>query len=385
MTKTLTPLPQHRKLVEWLQKEEHEVWQWFADKENSTSNADEVRLSLLRDTYRMDPEAPPEVFKEIKAACTALELDVEVFAYQAENPTGPNAAVCYLPNEAHVVFFGPIISLLSSDELRALLGHELAHHFLWRIDAGVYHLADRILHAAASHSNAEPSHGQSARVWRLATELFADRGAFLASGSLEAAIGALVKTSTGIAQLSAKSYIAQAAEVFSKSKPKTDQLTHPENFVRTRALQLWVLEDESFESTIERMLNPEEGLDDLTLVQQQELAALTRRFLAHLLAPAWFQTEAVLAHARLFFNALKPQEDASIMAEMENRPLAQREYLGNLMLDFCAVAPDLHELPITRCLALARDVNCLTSFEKLLSKELKLKAKDMKKFKEALA
>jgi hypothetical protein len=385
MPATLSPLTQHRSLTEWLRGEEKEVWRWFADKEKTATDAEQVRLSLLRDTYCLDAEAHPEVFREIAAACEALGIQAQVFAYQAQDSTAPNAAVCHLPGEAHVIFSGPILSLLSADELRGVIGHELAHHHLWQMDDGAFYLADRILHSAASHPGAEPAHAQSARVWRLATELFADRGAYLATNSLETAVAGLVKTTTGLAQVSAKSYLAQAEEIFSKSKPKTDQLTHPETFIRARALQLWVEEDESLEETIAKMLDFDEGLDDLTVVQQAELAALTRRFLAHLLEPTWFQTEAVLAHARLFFREFKPAADAAILTELAERPASHREFFAQLMLDFCAVDPDLDDAPIERCLEFARDLECLGAFEKLLTKELKLKAKVLKKLKEALA
>lgn len=385
MPAILSPLPQHRSLAEWLRGEEKEVWRWFAEKEKTATDAEQVRLSLLRDTYRLDAEAHPEVFREIEAACVALGIQAKVFAYQAQDSTVPNAAVCHLPGEAHVIFSGPILSLLSADELRGVIGHELAHHHLWQMDDGAFFLADRILHSAASHPGAEPAHAQSARVWRLATELFADRGAFLATNSLETAVAGLVKTTTGLAQVSAKSYLAQAEEIFSKTKPKTDQLTHPETFIRARALQLWVEEDESLDETIAKMLDFDEGLDDLTLVQQSELAELTRRFLAHLLEPTWFQTEAVLAHARLFFRDFKPAADATIITELAERPASHREYFAQLMLDFCAVDPDLDDAAIERCLEFARDLECLGVFEKLLTKELKVKAKDLKKLKEAMA
>ena len=385
MPAALAPLPQHRSLADWLRREEKEVWNWFADKERSATDAGQVRLSLLRDTYRMDAEAPPEVFREIAAACAALGIEAQVFAYQAQNDTQPNAAVCHLPGEAHVIFSGSILSLLSADELRGVIGHELAHHHLWQIEDGAYYLADRILHSSASHPAAEPAHAQSARVWRLATELFADRGAFIAAGSLETAVAGLVKTTTGLAQVSAKSYLAQAEEIFSKSKPKTDQLTHPETFIRARALQLWSENNADLDDTIARMLDFDEGIDDLTLVQQHELTTLTRRFLAHLLEPSWFQTEAVLAHARLFFREFKPAADAGIITELSSRPASHREYIAQLMLDFCAVDPDLDDSPIARCLEFARDLECLGTFEKPLTKHLKLKAKDLKRIKEAMA
>jgi hypothetical protein len=384
MPHALTPLAQHHALTDWLRAEEKEVWRWFADKERAATDAEQVRLSLLRDTYRLEAEAHPEVFREIGAACAALGITASVHAYQAQNETAPNAAVCHLPGEAHVIFSGPILSLLSADELRGVIGHELAHHQLWQMQSGDFCLADRILHSAANHPGAKPAHTQSARVWRLATELFADRGAYLAAGSLELAVAGLVKVRTGLAQVSAKSYLAQAEELFSKSKPKTDQLTHPEPFIRARALQLWATEDKALDETIARMLDFEEGLDDLTLVQQSELAVLTRRFLGHLMSPAWYQTEAVLAHARLFFPGFTAGADPSILKELRERPVSHREYFTQLMLDFCAVDRDLNDAPLSRCLEFARDLECLGSFEKLLTKELKVKAKELKKLKEAL-
>lgn len=384
MPQPLTPLSQHHALTGWLRTEERAVWDWFSNKERLVADEEQVRLSLLRDTYRMDADGHPEVFREIEAACEALGLEAAVHAYQAQGGSQPNASVCYLPGEAHLIFEGPILALLSPEELRAIIGHELAHHFLWQMDGGALLLADRILDASAAHPDAHPAHLQSARVWRLTTELFADRGAFLATGSLETAVSALVKTTTGLSQISAKSYLTQASEIFSKSRPKTNQLSHPETFIRARALQLWVEEDPSLEEAIAAMLDFDEGLDGLTLVQQAGLGDLTRRFLGHLLHPEWLQSDAILAHARLFFRDFSPapSADATLGAELAELPATTREYLCQVMLDFCAVDADLHDQPIIRCLELAREMECLGAFEKLLTKELKVKARDLKKLKE---
>ncbi len=384
MPHTLTPLSQHHALAGWLRREEREVWDWFSNTERRAEDDEQVRLSLLRDTYRMDADGHPEVFREIEAARIALGLEAAVHVYQAQGGAHANASVCYLPGEAHLIFEGPILALLSAEELRAIIGHELAHHFLWQMDGGDFLLADRILDAAAAHPAAHPAHLQSARVWRLTTELFADRGAYLASGSLETAVGALVKTTTGLSQISAKSYLAQAAEVFSKSRPRMNQLSHPETFIRARALQLWVEEDPSLEEAIATMLDFDEGLDGMTLLQQAGLGELTRRFLADLLQPDWFQSDAVLAHARLFFRDFSPapSADSTLGAELAELPAGKREYFCHVMLDFCAVDADLHDQPIIRCLELARGMECLGVFEKLLAKELKVKSRDLKKLKE---
>lgn len=385
MPAILEPLPQHHSFTEWLRREEKEVWRWFENLEKSGTDAEGVRLSLLRDTYRLDQESHPEIFREIEAACAALRIQAEVFAYQAQHSSEPNAEICHLPGEAHVIFHGPILSLLSTEELRAVIGHELAHHHLWQMEEGRYYLADRILQSAASHPAAEPAHAQSARVWRLATELFADRGAYLATESIEATVACLVKISTGLSHVSAKSYLSQAEEIFSKSNPRTEGLTHPETFIRARALQLWVEGDDSLGDAIDRLLDSDGSLDALTLLQQAEMSELTRRFLGHVLEPVWFQSDAVMAHARQFFREIKPATDPAIIAELASRPVHHREYFTQLMLDFCAVDPDRDDPPLLRCLQIARDLECLGAFEKLLTRELKIKAKELKKLKEALA
>lgn len=385
MSRILTPLPQHRALVDWLKTRESEVWKWHSDAERLTQDAEEVRLSLLRDTYRMDAAGHPELFEEIAAAQQALGLSlITVHAYQAQGQSTPNAAICYLPGEAHLIFSGPILTLLSAAELRAVIGHELAHHLLWQMDDGAFYLADRILHQSAAHPHAEPSHGQSARLWSLATELFADRGAFLATGCLETAVASLVKACTGLAQVSGRSYLTQAEEIFSKSKPKTEQLTHPETFMRARALQLWVEESEDLDAAVARMLVDDEGLEEMDLIQQVRLTELTQRFLKQHLSPAWFRSEAVLAHARLYFPDFTPGDasDDGLSGELDALSKPRREFLCNVLLDFCAVDPDLDELPVAAAIERARDLECLSHFEKLAAKELKLKAKDLKRLKE---
>lgn len=388
MPLALEPLPQHRALVNWIRTREPEVWAWHSDAERLSQDAEEVRLSLLRDSYRMDAEGHPELFAEIAAAQAALGLEgIKVHAYQAQGQGGANAGICYLPGEAHLIFSGPILTLLSQAELRAVIGHELAHYLLWQMEDGAYYLADRILHQAAAHPQAESSHGQSARLWSLATELFADRGSYQAAGCLDTAVASLVKTCTGLSQVSGKSYLGQAEEIFSKSKPKTDQLTHPETYMRAFALKLWVQEEAGLDAAVARMLEESDGLDDLDLIQQANLAILTRRFLEDHLQPTWFRSDAALAHAKLFFPDFAPRDavDESLLPDLLELSKARREYLCHVMLDFCAVDPELEDLPLAAAIERARAMECLGHFEKIAAKELKVKAKDLKRLKEQAA
>ena len=138
------------------------------------------------------------------------------------------------------------------------------------------------------------------------------------------------------------------------------------------------------EAAVSRMLEESDGLDDLDLLQQAKLATLTRRFLEDHLRPAWFRSEAALAHAKLFLPDFAPREEAdeTLLVDLLDLSKARREYLCQVMLDFCAVDPELDEMPLAAAIERAREMECLGYFEKIAAKELKVKAKDLKRLKE---
>ena len=89
-----------------------------------------------------------------------------------------------MPDKAVLVLTGGTLNLLDADELCAVAGHELAHHVLWTAEGGRYLAAARLLDAAESDARTPSEYLETARRFRLATELYADRGAVLACGSL---------------------------------------------------------------------------------------------------------------------------------------------------------------------------------------------------------
>src|SRR5207248_1639578 len=116
----------------------------------------------------------------------------------------------------------------------------------------------------------------------------------------------------GLLEVNAESYLRQAEEIFSKSQVKADQLTHPEPYIRARALQLFADQGENANQEIERLLEGPAALNQLDLLGQQKVACNTQRLLNHFLASRWFQTEPVLAHARMFFSEFTPNGDAGL-------------------------------------------------------------------------
>ncbi len=382
--KPLEPLPYHRAVVDYLKTREPELWGWFASTQAQSDHADALRGDLLKSTYRLDAAAHPELYAHAREACARLALDLPVTLYQSTAQTGElNAAIFYLPGEAHIVLCGPLLTLLDGVETQSVLGHELAHHHLWTREDGDFLVADRLIVAQASDPRADASHLQTARRYRLYTEVFADRGALRSTGDLTATVGALVKVQTGLATASGASYLRQADEIFARADARTAEVSHPEAFIRARALRLWSEDDPDLDASVVAMLEGPAALDELDLTGQARLSELTRRWLGQLLRPLWFQTPAVLAHARAFFDDFQPatEPDETLPADLRSNDPKTREYLSFLLLDFAVADRELEDLPLALAWEWSRRLEIDAIFDKLVTKELKLKAREWNKLK----
>ena len=384
----LTPTAYHREVRDYLRENERDLWAWFATEQRKENYAEELRDSLLKSTYRLSSADHPDLYQQLTTALGALGLEIPVTLYQAQTgPAQPNATLFHLPSEAHIVLSGPIVSLLAPVEWVAVFGHELAHRLLWQVDDGDYLIADRILEATANDPRARSAHVETARRYRLHTEIFADRGALRAAGDLPQTVSALVKISTGLSVSRGESYLTQAAEIFAKGEVRTAALSHPEMFMRTHALALWAEGNDSADTALRPMIAGEISADNLDLLDQRRLSELTRRFLAQLLRPAWFRSDAVLAQARLYFADFVPGEsdDGSLLADLTAQRELLSSYFAYVLLDFVNVDPDLDQLPLASTLRWAEDLRILPGFEKLLSKDLGIKGRDLVKLKPKLA
>jgi Zn-dependent protease with chaperone function len=389
----LQPLPYHCALRNYLNAHERELWKWMSSTQAKLNYTENLRLELLKSTYRLDPGNHEALYRSVEEARARLGLAIPVTAYQSQHTPTPNAALYYIPGEGHIVFSGPLMSLLSPAELTAVIGHELAHYLLWQHDNGDYLIADRLLQTVLHDGRAAPSHVQSARWFQLYTEIYCDRGALLAAGDANAAISGLVKLETGIPEVSAASYLKQADEIFQNSKVSTEQLTHPEAFIRARALALWVEKRDNATPDIAAMVEGSPCLDDYDLLRQAKLTADTRVTLEKLLAPKWFQTDPVLGHAKMFFADFKPRQEGAGSFETDADDLAARaaddkqlrNYLCYLLLDFVVADPELNDTPLAAALQFSNRLGIESDFERVASKDLKLKARDLARIKKEAA
>jgi len=380
----LEPLLYHRELRDYLKSQERELWNWFSSAKAKAEYAEKLRLELLKTTYRLDRAGHGELYQTVDEAKARLQLDIPVTLYQAQNNPNLNAALFHMPREGHVVFSGPVFSLLNAEELKSVIGHELAHYHLWERDEGEFHIADRLIHAVANDPRAASSHEQSARRYQLYTEIFADRGSLVVSGDVKPVIASLVKLETGMSQVNAESYLKQAEEIFASGQVATEGVSHPEAFIRARAVSLWRERGAGAMDQIEQMIEGAATLEDLDVLGQKRLTARTRRLVEGLLQPRWFQTASTLGHAKLYFGDFRPVNgtDAAPCEGLKASESKLREYFCSVLLDFVRADPELEEAPLAAALEFSKRMDLEETFEKFATRDLKMKPRDIRRVKE---
>ncbi len=375
----LEPLAYHRAVVSHLTDHEPEIWRWATSQEAQREQAAEMRSLLLRQTYRLDPEAHPEVYEDCRTVLAALAIDAPVTVYQANDGT-MNAALWFMPGEIHLVLYGPVLEKLSRAERVALLGHEVAHYKLWSIDGGIYHVATTILDHAMAYPDAAPSHAETARVYRLVTELYADRGGAVAADATAPAIATLVKTLTGLTSVDADAYLRQAAELDIRAAVSEGD-THPEIFLRAQALDKWWRDEADVDPWLDQRIRGPLSIATLDLLRQQEMTALTRALFARLATEPAAQNDAATALLRRYFPDWGPQETPIDLAILSPTAIdtATRDYLVALCLDVAMADPDSSDAMLVATARLVEQFDALDAFREALKRDLKMNRQAIKK------
>jgi len=384
----LLPLPYHAQVVRLLRDEESHAWAWASSAAARGEHAEDVRSQLLKNTYRLDADAHPALQASCAAAAARLGITAPVTLYQGhEGQT--NAALFYLPGQAHIVFYGALLERVAGAELEAVIGHELAHFALWERDGGDWLTADRLLSMAASDPASGPSVRETARLFALYTEVFADRGGAVACGALEPGVAALVKINAPIASVNATSYLRQADEICATLDARSDASSHPETFIRARALRLWCEAQApgadpqaagQAEAWLRETLEGRLAIDALDLAGQQRLADLTRRVIGQFLRPRALRSEALMACAREFFPGMDAADadDAELRAQIEPAS-GVHDYFAAVLLDLAVADRALDDVPFAQALVLARELGLPDAFERLATKALRLSKRQFAK------
>lgn len=383
----VSPLPYHRVVADILARENPQAFAaLLGSAQRPTSATDPAATdqpsldqALLRSTYRLDASAHPQVHAALTRAAEALGVAVPVEAYAEQGldagGDGANAELVFVLDRAILVFRGRTLDLLDDEELCAVVGHELAHHCLWTAEDGRYLAAARLLDAAETDARTPPAYLESARRYRLATELYADRAALVATGSLASSVSGLLKVTTGLSRVDPAAYLQQAAEVdFTSASAGT---THPEPVLRAWALQQWVESPgPEADARVAAAIAPELDLASLDLPDQDRLRDRTVSLVTTAVSLSDLRAPEVLELAGQY-GAVAPPEPTSwddLGLEPEPEPLGRptRRYLAAVLLDLATADPDSDSAASVASLALAQRVGLGPELLRLLSTELDL-------------
>ncbi|MDD0854275.1 M48 family metallopeptidase [Halobacteriovorax sp. GB3] len=155
---------------------------------------------------------------DIKTLLKIPQESVKTFVYSSPEIQ----AECFLgsENECILRLTSGIVNLLSIEELKFVIGHEIGHFLLGH--SGVF----------------EPE-----QYWQSQSqEISADRVGLLCAGSLDVAFRALLKTTSGLDErhltFNVSEFISQMKKFLEVANIKNNQSTHPSMVLRSRAL-IW--------------------------------------------------------------------------------------------------------------------------------------------------
>lgn len=388
------PLPYHTAVRDHLKAFEPGLWQWFMSDDFSGEHAESSKLELLKSCYRMGREAHADLYRIADVAAARLEIRCPITIYQAQTATAePNASLYFFNDELCVVLSGSIAELLEPDELKALFGHEFSHHRLYTESNGEYFAAARLLVWCVGQPDCHDAYVETARRYQLHTELYADQGAALVCDGPEDAISTLVKVNTGLKNVTVADYLAQADEVLAKDDSGSEAASHPETYIRAKALSLasanasvdtdFLKADTDFSKVDTDFATLVRGKLDaqcLDLLDQRELARLTFDIAQTIGEDPRFRDDAHRMLLREYFPSFQWEAEALSLASLRDEISSVSEtthiYLAFVLLDIATADRD-DALPLLGAtLQFADGFGLLKVFEATARKELRLKKAD---------
>lgn len=378
---SLEPFYYHKKVKEHF-KSRKKTWNWFSGEKLREKQIQEFKRDLLKNTYRMDREAYPELYATADEVCEKLSIDAEVFIYQENNSTHLNAGISSLNSEAHIVLSGNLISLLTKEEMKALLAHELSHYLFYKIDGEEFEIVQRIILALANDARSEDAIIETARIFQLYLELFCDAGSLKVCEDYKVIISTLVKLNTGLSEVNAESYLEQAKEIMKGEKQATQNKSHPESYIRSLAIFLRSERDEDYLDKIEKMICGPLDLNTLDIFEQVEMSDFTNDIIQLIVRPKWINTATVMNLCQKYYSSFSKKENVEnverIGEEIEGAHHSVRDYVCYVLLDFAKVDGDLEGLGMAHTLQIAELLSLSKEYEKIIRKELKMSARDFK-------
>ncbi len=384
----LSPFEYHKELRDHF-KDRKKTWEWFKLEQNKTQQVEKFKTELLKNTYRLDKESHKNLYDITDEVCDALSIDAQVILYQENNSIQLNAGISIIEKEAHIVLSGNLIRLLSNDEMKALLAHELSHYLFFVIEDGEYEVTQRIALALANDRRSEDAYIETARIFQLYIELFCDAGSLLVCKDYRVVIQTMVKINTGLTQVNADSYLAQAEEIIKNDAQSSMNQSHPESYIRSLALKLRSENDPEYMVHVKRLIEGDLDLNGLDIFEQTELQVITDDILQLILKPNWMHSSSVQNLSNQYFKDFKKKETLKKTEELieiiEKTKISVKSYFSYVLFDFAKIDSDMENVPLAHTIEIAELLGIIDEYETVIRKELKLTIREFKLLKEESA
>jgi hypothetical protein len=226
-------------------------------------------------------------------------------------------------------------------EKEALTIHEQARLQLYALENGELGITGRIMTAIGESAVSEAVYIETARLFRLYTEVWCDKVIYDETGDTGPVISLLESLEEG----------------------------SPEKAIRLQALTLWKEQGEAAIPLITSLIEGTPELDRMDVMAKLQLSALTRELLQYYLSPPWLRTPPVMALAKEYFADLLPEKEGAaeeIRAFLAVVHMSIREYFAYVLLDFALVDPALGNTPVEHARRLAETIGLSDIFEPIL-------------------
>ena len=192
-------------------------------------------------------------------------------------------------------------------------------------------------------------------------------------------ISMLLKVETQLDEVSPESYLRQADEVFSRGPAKTEGLSHPEAFIRARAVKLWADRDPEAEQDPGDARRPA-GAGQPRPAGPAESRRADSPAAGRLLSRRWMQTDRFWPMPGCSSRTmLRPRTAGKTRRwpRICGRTTAHAGLLRYVLLDFVTADRDLEELPLAAALVLAEKLGLKDRFAEIAKRELRLRKKQL--------
>lgn len=378
------PLPYQVAICNHLKDAEPGLWQWFMSDDFSGEQAEASKLELLKSCYRMTRESHASLYASGDTVAARLNIDLPITFYQFQSAAPePNAALYFFDDELCVVLTGPISELLSEDELTAVVAHEFSHHKLYTENDGEFFAAARLLSWCSDQPDCHDAYVETARRYQLHTELYADLGAAFVCEGPQFPIASLIKVNTGLKSVTVADYLAQAEEILERDNTGAKGITHPETYIRAKALNDAPKDRTQYLELVRGKLDARR----LDVLDQRELASLTHNIAQVLGSDERFRDDTHQILLREYFPSFEwgdASDEQTEAAEIERLAMqiellseSTHSYLSYLLLDLATADRDDNFPLLGAALHLAERLGIFKVFESLARKDLKLKKSDI--------